>query len=94
MRISILLIQITALFACQLIGVFEWGVLQYTQGTFVYPVDDTFIHLAIAKNLVYHHIWGVTTVGVAGKAGGNRRKCTADSLEHPVLWVSSDGPTI
>jgi hypothetical protein len=42
------------------IAVFEWGVLQYTQGTFVYPVDDTFIHLAIAKNLVYHHIWGVT----------------------------------
>lgn len=36
--------------------------LQYTQGAFPYPIDDTCIHLAIAKNLAIHHVWGVSPV--------------------------------
>lgn len=27
---------------------------------YVYPLDDTYIHLALAKNFVYHFVWGVT----------------------------------
>jgi len=34
--------------------------LQINNGVFVYPLDDAYIHLAIAKNAVLHHVWGVT----------------------------------
>ncbi len=30
------------------------------QGHLVYPLDDTYIHMAIAKNVVLHHVWGMT----------------------------------
>jgi hypothetical protein len=29
----------------------------------VYPLDDTYIHMAIAKNVARHHVWGVTPYG-------------------------------
>jgi hypothetical protein len=37
----------------------EYDVLQFTGGVFSYPVDDTFIHLAIAKNLAFHNVLGI-----------------------------------
>lgn len=30
------------------------------QGHFIYPLDDAYIHLAQARNLALHHVWGVT----------------------------------
>lgn len=30
---------------------------------FVYPLDDTYIHMAIAKNFALHGVWGVTRFG-------------------------------
>jgi len=38
----------------------EHGVLQYTHGVLTYPLDDTFIHMAVAKNLAFEKVWGIT----------------------------------
>jgi hypothetical protein len=37
----------------------EWRVLHYTHGILAYPLDDTFIHMAVAKNLAFEHFWGI-----------------------------------
>jgi hypothetical protein len=29
-------------------------------GRLVYPLDDTYVHMAIARNVALHHVWGVT----------------------------------
>ncbi len=34
--------------------------LRRTQGNVVYALDDAYIHMAMAKNLVRHGVWGVT----------------------------------
>ncbi len=31
-----------------------------TDGHYVYPIDDAYIHLAMAKNFALHEVWGVT----------------------------------
>jgi hypothetical protein len=35
------------------------GVMNHTGGTFMYPLDDTFIHMEIANNLANQGTWGV-----------------------------------
>ena len=30
-----------------------------TGGLFVYPLDDSYIHLALARTLAVHHVWGI-----------------------------------
>jgi hypothetical protein len=40
-----------------------WLSLQQNQGQLVYPLDDTYVHLAIAKNLILHGVWGITPDG-------------------------------
>src|SRR4051794_11145603 len=37
----------------------EMKVLGYTGGIFSYPLDDTFIHMQVAKNLALHGNWGI-----------------------------------
>jgi hypothetical protein len=32
---------------------------RHTGGMFVYPLDDSYIHLALARTLVLHHNWGI-----------------------------------
>lgn len=38
----------------------EYSVLSFSHGVFSYPFDDTFIHLAIAKNIAFHGVWGIS----------------------------------
>lgn len=38
----------------------ECAVLQRTSGVWMYPLDDTFIHMALAKNLAFHGVWGIS----------------------------------
>lgn len=37
----------------------EFSVLHATHGTLAYPLDDTFIHMAVARNLAFNHYWGI-----------------------------------
>lgn len=39
----------------------EYRVLHATHGVLAYPLDDTFIHMAVAKNLALHHFWGIAS---------------------------------
>jgi hypothetical protein len=38
----------------------EFNVLKFTNGIFIYPLDDTYIHMSIAKNLALHNNWGIS----------------------------------
>jgi hypothetical protein len=39
----------------------EYRVLHATHGILAYPLDDTFIHMAVAKNLALQHFWGISS---------------------------------
>lgn len=39
---------------------FFYKIVETNNGTFVYPLDDTYIHMAIAKNIAFHSNWGPT----------------------------------
>lgn len=38
----------------------EYSVLKATHGILAYPMDDTFIHMVVAKNLAFEHYWGIS----------------------------------
>lgn len=39
--------------------------MNQTKGLFVYPLDDSYIHLALAHNLAVHHVWGINSLQFA-----------------------------
>lgn len=53
------------LFAAILFLLVEHG-LHQDAGTFVYPLDDAYIHLAVSRNLALHGVWGITPYGFSG----------------------------
>lgn len=55
---AVLLISVVAMLVP--VAWIESVVLQHTQGTMAYPLDDTFIHMAVAKTLAFDHVWGIS----------------------------------
>jgi hypothetical protein len=49
---AVLLLTVLLAIACR-------QILAQTGGHFCYPLDDTFIHMAIAKNFALHGVWGI-----------------------------------
>ncbi len=39
--------------------------IRANDGHLIYPVDDAYVHMAIAKNVALHHVWGITRYGFA-----------------------------
>jgi hypothetical protein len=39
----------------------ELNVFKVTGGILIYPLDDTYIHMSIAKNLALHNNWGISS---------------------------------
>jgi hypothetical protein len=54
---AVLLLALAALFIP--LAYFIYGVLKHTGGVFMYPVDDAFIHMELARNLAFHGTWGI-----------------------------------
>ncbi len=48
------------LFTISVVFIFITLNINNNQGFFCYPLDDTYIHMAIAKTFSKYHIWGVT----------------------------------
>jgi hypothetical protein len=46
-----------------MVGVLLRESLAGTQGKIVYALDDAYIHMAVAKNLALHHVWGISPDG-------------------------------
>lgn len=42
------------------VSVTAWVMARQNQGQFVFPLDDAYIHIAVAKNLALHGTWGIT----------------------------------
>ncbi|MBC7902176.1 MAG: glycosyltransferase family 39 protein [Gemmatimonadaceae bacterium] len=51
------------LFVAVCVVALEYVSLKKTEGNFCYPLDDTFIHMAVSKNLALHGIWGISQEG-------------------------------
>lgn len=43
--------------------VFFYMIEEGNQGHFTYVLDDSYVHMSIAKNLVNHRVWGITRYG-------------------------------
>lgn len=56
---SYLVLPLALLFLIVPILVIEYEVAKSSGGTFMYPLDDTFIHMAVAKTLALHGNWGI-----------------------------------
>lgn len=50
-------------FTAVTVAVIEYLTLKKTGGHFCYPLDDTFIHMAVSKNLALFGNWGITPSG-------------------------------
>src|SRR5258708_14776519 len=64
--IYVLLISLVALLIPM--GIMVGVVLQHNHGIFTYPLDDSYIHLAVAKNLALSNIWAISSHEFASAA--------------------------
>src|SRR5262249_41111202 len=57
--------------------------LRANQGQWVYPPDDTYIHMAIAKNVSNHQVWGITQYSFSSSTSSPLLDRLTCRLLHP-----------
>lgn len=68
-------------------------ILIFTGWNYVYPLDDAYIHLSIAKNLVQHGVWGITKFGFTSSSSSPLWTLLI-SLMYLIFGVGSFAPLI
>ncbi len=63
-----------------ILALLEYRVLHLTGGTFMYPLDDTFIHMAVAKTLAFQGNWGIA---------GHEFESASSSVLYTLLLAAS-----
>ncbi|HET6252715.1 MAG TPA: hypothetical protein VFE32_01510 [Puia sp.] len=63
-----------------LLGLLEYKAIHFTGGIFMYPLDDTFIHMAVAKTLAFHGNWGIA---------GSEFESASSSVMYTLLLAAS-----
>jgi len=59
--------------------ILEYPLLQYSKGTFVYPLDEAYIRMATARNLAFHESWSLS---------GRGFNSASSSILYPVLLAA------
>lgn len=54
-------------------------ILEHTGGIIAYPLDDAYIHIAIAKNILINHVWGIS---------GHEFSSSSSSIIYPILLAA------
>lgn len=71
-------------------GLLGFLAAQQTGGTFIYPLDDAYIHLSLARSLSQHGVWGVTPhefSSVASSIGWPLQLAGLMLLAGPQEWL-------
>jgi hypothetical protein len=55
--VVVLIVALAALFIPVIY--IESAIVRQTGGTFMYPLDDVYIHMSVAKNFAFYHTWGM-----------------------------------
>src|SRR5690348_9105524 len=54
----------------------EWPVLQHTHGSVLFPLDNAFVNIAVARNLAFYQVWGISKVAF---------QSASSSLLYPIV---------
>lgn len=75
------------------VGALLYAGLQRSQGRLVYPLDDTYVHMAMAKNMSLHGVWGVTAEQFTS-ASSSPLWTALLALTYSVVGVSDWAPLV
>jgi len=80
-------------FLCLVVAYALVSELRLNGGVFTYGRDDAYIHMAIARNLALHHVWGITRYGFVS-ASSSPLWTSLVAITDWIFGVSDKSPLI